>query len=90
MWYDKISEIVYKDYPRREERGPKDPEMYGMLVDQVQKVTTMWFFVLIGIVWSFVPYLGMPVSLVYSSWLYSLYCFEHVVTFFSLLIRDSP
>eukprot|EP01122_Echinamoeba_exundans_P005351 TRINITY_DN15518_c0_g1_i1.p1 TRINITY_DN15518_c0_g1~~TRINITY_DN15518_c0_g1_i1.p1 ORF type:complete len:404 (-),score=49.24 TRINITY_DN15518_c0_g1_i1:130-1341(-) len=77
MWYDKISEIVYKDYPRREEPAAKDTEMYGMLVDQVQKITLMWFFVLIGILWSFVPYIGLPISFVYSSWLYSLYCFEY-------------
>ena len=77
MWYDKISEIVYKDFPRREEPQQKGANVYGVIVDQIQKVTLMWFFVLIGTLWSFVPYMGFPISFVYSSWLYALYCFEY-------------
>jgi etoposide-induced 2.4 mRNA len=47
------------------------------VADQLFKLALVLAYILVSVVWYYVPYLGLPMNFVMCCWLYSLYCFEY-------------
>lgn len=47
------------------------------LADQLYKLCLVLAYILVSIIWYYVPYIGLPMNFVMCCWLYSLYCFDY-------------